>query len=329
MYKFKIDGAEPTIREYLRRHPNSKVAAKALNGDCKAMMELYKRLCGPIEQVVEDGPSDDAAMILSEAANCKYTPAMVTLAQVEMCQGDEYLPDGLNMLYAAMQLGDHNAEGQLSNEWYNEVQEWAKLKFDGVTELDEYQEYAVGFYYLHGICVDCDKDKAESFLLRSAVRDCKEAKALLMEIDPKGAQRKIDDAKRRDAYEKGCDAEDEHNPAKALKHYKEALDLGDDRAFRRILRVVEENTDPLQYEIESALKSCPKWLKVDVDDIDFTRQMKRVDVSDMTDADVTRLLRIVQKYNVLKECVDSVKDRIRDFQDAISNPTEMFWGAGD
>lgn len=329
MYKFKVDGAEPAIREYLRKHPNSKVAAKALNGDCKAMMGLYKRLCGPIEQVVEEGPSDDAAMILSEAADCKYTPAMVTFAQVEMCLGDEYLPEGLNMLYEAMQLGDHDAEGLLSNVWYNEVQEWAKLKVCCVNELDQYQEYAVGFYYLYGICVGCDKDKAESFLLRSAVRDCEEAIALLMEIDPKGAQRKINDAKRRDAYEKGCDAEDEHNPAKALKHYKEALDLGEDRAFRRILCVVEENTDPLQYEIESALKSCPKWLKVDVDDIDFTRQMKCVDVGDMTDADVTRLLRIVQKYNVLEECVDSAKDRIRDFQDAISNPIEMAWDADD
>lgn len=329
MYKFKIDEAEGAIREYLRKHPDSKVAAKALDGDCKAMMELYKRLCGPIERVVEDGPSDDAAIILSEAANCKHTPAMVTLAQVEMCQGDEYLPDGLNMLYAAMQLGDHNAEGQLSNEWYNEVQEWAELKFDGVNELDEYQEYAVGFYYLHGICVDCDKDKAESFLLRSAARGCKEATALLKEIDPKRAQRKINDAKRQEYYEQGCNAEDEHNPVKALENYMEALALGEERAFRPILRVVEENTDPLQYEIESALKSCPKYLKVDADDIDFTRHMNRVDVSDMTDADVSRLLRIVQKYNVLEECIDSAKDRIRDFQDAISNPTEMAWDAGD
>ena len=327
MYNFKVDDAEMAIREYLRKHPTSKVAVRALDGDYEAMMELYEKLCGPHE--FDEGPSDAASWVLCEASNCKYTPALIRLAQVEMCQGGEYLPNGLNMLYAAMQLGDHDAESQLSNEWHNEVQEWAALKFGGVNELDEYQEYAVGFYYLYGICVDCDKDKAESFLLRSAVRDCKEAKALLMEIDPEGAQRKINDAKRRDAYEKGCIAEDEHNPVKALEHYMKALDLGEDRAFRLILRVVEENTDPLQYEIESALKSCPKYLKVDADDIDFTRRMNRMDVSDMTDADVTRLLRIVQKYNVLKECIDSVKDRIRDFQDAISNPTEIAWDAGD
>lgn len=327
MYKFKIDGADSAIREYLCKHPNSKVAAKALNGDCKAMMELYEKLCG--SQEFDIGPSDEAYWILYEAANCKYTPAMIRLAQVEMCQGDKYLPDGLNMLYEAMQLGDHDAQSKLFNEWHIEVQEWANLKFGDVDELDKYQEYAVGFYYLRGICVDCDKDKAASFLLRSAVRDCKEAEALLMEIDPKGAQRKIHDAKRQEYYEQGCNAEDEHSPLKALENYMEALDLGEDRAFRLILRVVEENTDPLQYEIESALKSCPKYLKVDADDIDFTRQMNCVGVSDMTDADVTRLLRIVQKYNVLKECVDSVKDRIRDFQDAISNPTEMAWDADD
>ena len=195
MYTFTDKDSERTIREYLRKHPNSKVAAKALNGDYKAMMELYKKLCGPIEQVVEDGPSDDADKILSEAANCKYTPAMVALAQVEMCQGNINLPHGLKMLYEAMQLGDHDAEGQLSNVWYNEVQEWAKLKVCCVNELDQYQEYAVGFYYLHGICVDCDQDKAESFLMRSAVHGCEEAIAMLKEIDPKGAQRKINDAK--------------------------------------------------------------------------------------------------------------------------------------
>ena len=108
-----------------------------------------------------------------------------------------------------------------------------------------------------------------------------------------------------------------------------ALNLGEDRAFRRILSVVEENADPLQYEIESALKSCPKYLKVDADDIDFARRMNRVDVSDMTDADVTRLLHIVQKYDVLKECIGSVKSRIRGFQDAISNSAGMAWGVGD
>ena len=327
MYNFKIDDAEMAIREYLRKHPTSKVAARALDGDYEAMMELYEKLCGA--QEFDDGPSDEASWILCEASSCKYTPAMIRLAQVEICQGDEYLPEGLNMLYEAMQLGDHNAKSQLSSEWYNEVQEWAKLKFDGVNELGKYQEYAIGFYYLHGICVDCDKDKAESFLLRSAVRDCKEAKALLMEIDPKGAQRKVNDAMRQESYEKGCNAEDDGDPVGALENYEKALDLGEEKAFRRILCVVEENTDPLQYEIESALKSCPKYLKVAADDIDFARLMTRVDISDMTDADVTRLLHIVQKYNVLKECIDSVKDRIRNFQDAISNSIETFSDDGD
>ena len=282
MYGFKTVEAEEAIREYLCKHPNSKVAAKALNGDCLAMMELYEKLCGPHE--FEGGPSDAASWILCEASNCKYTPAMIRLAQVEMCQGDEYLPDGLNMLYEAMQLGDHDAQCKLFNEWHNEVQEWANLKSGDVDELDKAQEYAVGFYYLRGICVDCDKDKATSFLLRSAVHGCKEAMVLLQEIDSQGAQRKINDAKRQEYYEQGCNAEDEHNPVKALENYMKALDLGEDRAFRLILRVVEENTDPLQYEIESALKSCPKYLKVDADDIDFTRQMNCVGVSDRADA---------------------------------------------
>ncbi len=119
MYSFKNSSAELAIRAYQRKHPNSKAAAQALNGDCAAMMELYEKLCGPIEQVVEEGPSDDAAMIISEAINCKYPPAMVRFAQDTRCLDGMNWTAGLMMLMDAYQLGSQEAMTQLQNDWHN------------------------------------------------------------------------------------------------------------------------------------------------------------------------------------------------------------------
>ena len=88
MYSFKIEEAEEAIKAYLRKHPNSKAAGKALNGDCAAMMELYEKLCG--QQEFDGGPADEALSIIYEAYNRHYPPAMIRLAQVEMCDDIKY-----------------------------------------------------------------------------------------------------------------------------------------------------------------------------------------------------------------------------------------------
>ena len=46
MGTFKVKDAEESIRECQRRHPNSKAATKALNGDCTAIMKLCERVYG-------------------------------------------------------------------------------------------------------------------------------------------------------------------------------------------------------------------------------------------------------------------------------------------
>ncbi len=181
MYSFKNQDAEAAIRVYQRKHPNSKAAVKALNGDCAAMMELYEKLCGPIEQVIEEGPSDDAAMILSEAAGCKYTPAMVILAQVEMCADIQFWPEGVMLLIEAYQLGNQDAMTQLQNDWHNCVKE-VEARYSGGAILSKYEEFVLAFYYYHGIGTQKNEALAIQLFQSSAKRGCKEAKITLQDI---------------------------------------------------------------------------------------------------------------------------------------------------
>lgn len=181
MYTFKIDSAEAAIREYQRRHPNSKVAAKALNGDCAAMMELYEELCGPIEKVVEEGPSDEATDIISEAVYCKYAPAMVRFAQDTMYVDGEYWPDGLMMLMEAYKLGSQDAMTQLQNDWYNFVKDIDEQRRYG-EELKKYEEFILAFYYHYGIGVPKDEALARRLFQSSAKHGCEKASDMLNNI---------------------------------------------------------------------------------------------------------------------------------------------------
>lgn len=181
MYTFKIDSAEAAIREYQRRHPNSKVAAKALNGDCAAMMELYEELCGPIEKVVEEGPSDEATDIIFEAVNCKYAPAMVRFAQDTMYVDRKYWPDGLMMLMEAYKLGSQDAMTQLQNDWQNCVKDIDDQHKVG-EELNKYEEFVLAFYYHYGIGVVKNEALALGMFLSSEKHGCEEASKILKEI---------------------------------------------------------------------------------------------------------------------------------------------------
>lgn len=181
MYKFKISEAEDSLRKYLSEHPQSSDAKKALDGDPVAMLSIYEKLCGDSE--FEEGAGYDASMIIFEAVTQKHTPAMIRMAEMEMCQGDEYWPEGLDLLYEAAQLGDGRAKVQLSNDWYNCAEEWSDAEYQEENGLNKYQEYSLGFYYLRGIGVCADERKARAYLLKSSTHGCDEAKKLLAELD--------------------------------------------------------------------------------------------------------------------------------------------------
>ena len=184
MYTFKIQDAEVAIREYLKVHPDSQVAVRALNGDYDAMMELYEVLCGPIEQVLDEGPSDNATFIISEAVACKYAPAMVRLAQDTMCLDDGmYWADGLMMLMDAYQLGSQEAMTQLQNDWHNCGKDIDDRRKSG-ERLDRYDEFTVAFFYYHGIEVPKDESLALRLFRSSAKHGCDEANKMLKQIRP-------------------------------------------------------------------------------------------------------------------------------------------------
>ncbi len=192
MYTFKLDGAEAAIREYQRRHPNSKVAVKALNGDCAAMMELYEKLCGPIEQVVEEGPADDAAEIILEAVNCKYTPAMVRFAQDTMCLNDRCWTAGIKMLVDAYKLGSQEAMTQLKNDWHNGRKD-IEVRYRGGAILSKYEEFELAVYYYYGIGVLKDEELGLRLFCSAAKRGCEEAKKVLQDIRPEAIASLNDD----------------------------------------------------------------------------------------------------------------------------------------
>ena len=179
MYTFKSEQAEAEIRNYLRMHPNSKTAAKALNGDCAAMMELYEKLCGPKE--LEEGPTDAATMILEEAVNCKYTPALIRIARVEMCVGIEYWPDAIKTLKEAYELGDKRALFLLQDNWENCVKD-ADEKYKKGEYLNRYEECVLAFYYYYGIGTPQDETMALRLFQSAAKRQCDEAREMLRNI---------------------------------------------------------------------------------------------------------------------------------------------------
>lgn len=197
MYTFMVKDAEVAIRAYQQRHLNSKAVTKALNGDCAAMMELYEKLCGPIEQVVEEGPSDDATFIISEAVNRKYAPAMVRFARDTMCLGDEYWVAGLMMLLEAYKLGSHEAMTQLKCDWHNCVKDVAvRYRAGGI--LNKYEEFMLAFYYYYGLGAEKDETLANKLFLSSAKRGCEEAKKILQDIRPKAIESLKDNIKKCD-----------------------------------------------------------------------------------------------------------------------------------
>ena len=178
MYSFKIKYAECAIKQYLYRHPNSKVAAKALDGDCEAMMKLYEKLCGPAEKVIEEGPSDDAIFIISEAVNQKHIPAMITFAQDTMCVCEEFWPDGLMILLEAYNLGSQEAMTELRNDWHNCVKNVEASYKDG-ERISKYEEFMLAFYYYHGIETFKNEALALSLFQSSAKRGCYQASSML------------------------------------------------------------------------------------------------------------------------------------------------------
>lgn len=176
MYKFKTREAEQSLKEFLYEHPNHEKAKLALQGDFAAMLDVYYELCGDDEY--EDGAGYDATMIIFEAVAQKYTPAMVAMARMEMCQDDEYWPEGLAMLLEAKELGDESAVFQLKNDWHNCVKDWYRHDCQG-ERINKYKEHSIGFYFLHGIEVEKDVDRAMAYFERSSNKGCEESKNIL------------------------------------------------------------------------------------------------------------------------------------------------------
>jgi len=179
MYSFKIKEAEEAISEYLRRHPNSKVAGKALDGDCAAMMELYEKLCGSRE--FDGGPVGEALSIIYEAYNRKYPPAMIRLAQVEMCDDIKYWPEGVMVLMEAYKLGSQDAMTQLKNEWHNSVMD-IETQYRGGEQINQYEEFILAFYYYYGISTPKNEALALRLLQSSTKQGCAEAANMLRNI---------------------------------------------------------------------------------------------------------------------------------------------------
>lgn len=202
MYSFKIPEAETAIRKYLRKHPNSKAAVKALNGDFASMVELYEKLCGPIEQVLDEGPSDNATSIISEAVACKYPPAMVRFAQDTMCLDGMHWADGLITLMDAYNLGIQDALTELRSAWHNVGKDMDDRRRSG-EELDQYDEFTIAFFYYHGIGVSKDESFALRLFLAAAEHGCDEANMMLKKIRPDEPEM-LPDKKEDKVIEKPC-----------------------------------------------------------------------------------------------------------------------------
>ena len=310
MYKFKKMETAEALRRYLARYPRSSVAKKALDGDPASMLSIYKKMCENMDD--DEGPSLEALDILAESASQEYTPAMIEMARVDI----RYLEDGsgwpnaLNILYEAMQLGDDNAKSLLVNEWYDNFKELESAEYQRRNKLNKYQEFAIGFYYIRGIGVRRNLRKGKSYLLSSASHLCHAAEKLLNEMNPTGSVKEIEEAKREEYYRLAIDAEYDDDVINALEYYAKALKAGEIKAFRPILCLVSEKTEPLQGEILSRLEERGRTGEVKDDDLVFIRKMLNVVPCEISNADAERLFRIADEYNVVWDCIECAKNEM-------------------
>ena len=129
----------------------------------------------------DGGPTEEALYIIYEAYNRKYLPAMIRLAQIEMCEDIKYWPEGAVLLMEAYKLGSQEAIIQLKNDWHNSVKDIDAQRKVG-DRLNKYEEFVLAFYYYYGIEVEKDESLALHLFQSSVKQGCEEAEIFLREV---------------------------------------------------------------------------------------------------------------------------------------------------
>ena len=186
-YQFKIEEAANVVRRILQTGDTESelhsFARGAADGDGNALLGIFKRL--KEERADSDfEPPDDAYFCLCEAAALKNPEALCEIGDISICS-DKYrdVANGVEQLWESYELGSKDALSLLKNFWVNDLKNYTDPEYRREIRADGDDIYALGFYYLHGICVEKDLEKAKEYFALSEKKGCFRARSMLLDLE--------------------------------------------------------------------------------------------------------------------------------------------------
>ncbi|MCQ2367650.1 MAG: hypothetical protein MJ109_01375 [Kiritimatiellae bacterium] len=186
-YRFKIDDVAEIVKKMIATEAEGtakfKLAVEASNGIAKAFVGLYDCLKGD-ESKGDYEPTEDSYLCLCEAATLKDAGALCEIGEISLCY-EKYrdIAYGVESLWEAHNLGDELAGIRLKNLWANDLKNYTDPEYRMKVRADGDDVYAVGFYYLHGICVERSVSKAKMYFEISHKMGCRNAREQLLLLD--------------------------------------------------------------------------------------------------------------------------------------------------
>lgn len=186
-YRFKIDDVAEIIKRIIANEQEGSerfnLAVEASNGSSKALFDLYDCLKGD-ETKGDYEPTEESFLCLSEAAILKDARALCEIGEISICY-EKYrdVAYGVESLWEAHTLGDELALIRLKNLWVNDLKNYTDPEYRMRIRADGEDVYAVGFYYLHGICVEKSVVTAKEYFKISNKMGCGNAKRQLSMLD--------------------------------------------------------------------------------------------------------------------------------------------------
>ena len=186
-YQFKSEDAAEVVMRILRSGDVESelysLAKEASHGDGNALLGLFNYLKGKSADADLE-PEEDAFFCLYEAATLKNREALCTIGDISICS-DKYrdVAYGVERLWESHELGSKDALGSLKNLWVNDLKNYTDPEYRREIRADGDDIYAMGFYYLHGICVEKDLEKAKEYFALSEKKGCFRARSMLLDLE--------------------------------------------------------------------------------------------------------------------------------------------------
>ena len=185
-YCFVCEDAAQVVERILRTEDKKSqifiLASDAINGSAKALFGLYELLKGKDAELFE--PAEDAFFCLYEAASLKDVDALHEMGDLSICS-DKYrdVVYGVECLWKSSELGNKKAYSSLVDLWANDLKNYTNPEYREEIRAKGEDVFAVGFFYLHGISIEKDLNKAKKYFSLAEKMGCDRARLMLLDIE--------------------------------------------------------------------------------------------------------------------------------------------------